>query len=66
MEIIAKSTNSKVTVFYNTYSEIFLILVQLGFRDKPVTKRSVTVPCGTGPVPATSGTPEEHDVSRVM
>lgn len=49
MEVTAKNTNSKVTMFYNAYSGIFLILLQLGFNDKPIIKRSVTVPCATGP-----------------
>lgn len=49
MEVIAKNMSSKVTMFYNAYSRAFLILLQFGFSDKPVTKRSVTVPCATGP-----------------
>lgn len=50
MEIIAKNMTSKVTMFYSAYSRIFLILLQLGFNDKPVTKRLVTAPCATGPL----------------
>ena len=68
MEIIAKSMTSKVTMFYSAYSRIFLILLQLGFNDKPVTKRSVTVPCATGPSLDSYLwlSPKEQDASRMM